>query len=108
MRLASRCKGPATMSSSSPITFGALLRRYRLARGLTQEELAERARLSVQGVGALERGNRRAPRKETVDLLAEALGLSEAERATFADATRQQRVVNSGTARALMPVAVPL
>ena len=30
-------------------TFGALLRQYRLAAGLSQEELAERAGLSVQG-----------------------------------------------------------
>ena len=57
---------------------------------MTQEELAERARLSVQAVGALERGDRRVPRKETVNLLAEALSLSEPERAEFEAAARQR------------------
>src|SRR5262249_36607657 len=36
-------------------------------------------------------GDRRAPRKETIHLLAEALALSEADRAAFAAAARQQR-----------------
>ena len=78
------------MSSLPPTTFANLLRRYRQAAGLTQEELAERARLSVQAIGALERGDRRAPRKETIDLLAEALSLTEPERAVF-EATARQR-----------------
>src|SRR5947208_9603267 len=37
-------------------TFGDLLRQYRLAVGLTQEGLAERAGLSVHGIQKLERG----------------------------------------------------
>jgi DNA-binding XRE family transcriptional regulator len=41
--------------------FGTLLRRYRLAAGLTQEELAERARLSVRAITDLERGARWVP-----------------------------------------------
>ena len=60
-------------------SFAVLLRRYRA--GLTQEELAERAGLSVRAVSDLERGVRRAPYKETVRLLAEALGLGVQERA---------------------------
>lgn len=78
------------MSSPPPSTFADLLRRYRQATGLTQEELAERARLSVQAIGALERGDRRAPRKETISLLAEALSLTETERAAFEAAARQR------------------
>lgn len=78
------------MSSLRPSTFADLLRRYRQAAGLTQEELAERARLSVQAIGALERGDRRAPRKETVGLLAEALSLTESERGAFEVAARQR------------------
>src|SRR5215467_11673017 len=78
------------MSSLPPPTFADLLRRYRQAAGLTQEELAERARLSVQAIGALERGDRRAPRKETINLLAEALSLTEPERTAF-EATARQR-----------------
>lgn len=60
-------------------SFGQLLRRYRLAAGLTQESLAARARLSSQAVGALERGDRRRPYRHTVDALAGGLDLDEAE-----------------------------
>ncbi len=63
-----------------PASFGALLWRYRLAAGLSQEALAERAGLSVQGLGALENGRRQAPYRHTVGLLAEALGLDAAQR----------------------------
>src|SRR5258708_7489338 len=62
----------------SPIgmpSFGPLLRRYREAAGLTQEELAVRASLSARGISDLERGRRQTPRLETVRLLAEALAL---------------------------------
>jgi len=69
--------------------FGALLRLHRLGAGLSQEELAERARLSVNGIGALERGDRRYPYRETVVLLAKALALSPAAAAELqAAATR--------------------
>src|SRR5262249_19552489 len=55
--------------------FGDALRRLRHARRLTQQELAERAQMSALGISALERGRRRAPRPDTVRLLADALGL---------------------------------
>jgi len=42
-------------ASLGPSAFGSLLRGYRLAAGLSQEVLAERARISAQGIGALER-----------------------------------------------------
>ncbi|MDP8949458.1 MAG: helix-turn-helix domain-containing protein [Actinomycetota bacterium] len=60
--------------------FGARLRRLREAAGLTQEELALRAGVSPDAVGALERGQRRRPYPHTVRALAEALDLSEDER----------------------------
>jgi transcriptional regulator with XRE-family HTH domain len=41
-------------------TFGDLLREYRVRAGLSQDELAEKARISTAAVGALERGVRRA------------------------------------------------
>jgi transcriptional regulator with XRE-family HTH domain len=63
--------------------FGTLLRRSRLAAGLSQETLAERARMSVNGISALERGDRRFPQRQSVALLAEALGLSPDERTAF-------------------------
>jgi predicted ATPase len=60
-----------------------LLRRYRLAAGLSQEELAERARLSVHAVSVLERGRRQVPYRGTVGLLVTALGLSPEEAAAL-------------------------
>ena len=52
--------------------FSTLLRSRRLAAGLTQEELAERAGLSVRGIQDLERGAR-FPRPETLRRLLAAL-----------------------------------
>jgi len=78
----------AERSPASP-AFGMLLRRYRLAAGLSQEALAERARMSANGVGALERGDRRTPQRETLILLEEALTLGPEQRRAFeAAATR--------------------
>ena len=71
-------------------TFGTLLRRRRLAAGLNQEELAERAGLSVRAIGALERGHRLAPRLDTVRMLANALGLTEGGRAELLAAARPE------------------
>ena len=44
-----------------PVPFGRLLRQLREQAGLTQEQLAERARLSAKAVSALERGERQHP-----------------------------------------------
>lgn len=63
--------------------FGGLLRQYRLAAGFSQEELAERACMSTNGIGALERGDRRTPQRETLTLLGEALSLSAEQRRDF-------------------------
>ncbi|MGB6601841.1 MAG: tetratricopeptide repeat protein [Candidatus Cybelea sp.] len=68
--------------------FGNLLRRLRLAAGLSQETLADRARISTNGIGALERGYRRNPQRETVALLARALTLSPEQRQEFEAAAR--------------------
>jgi predicted ATPase/DNA-binding XRE family transcriptional regulator len=69
-------------NSAAP-DFGTLLRRYRLDAGLSQEALAERARLSLHGISALERGYRRTPQRETLELLAGALALSAEQRRAF-------------------------
>jgi predicted ATPase/DNA-binding XRE family transcriptional regulator len=71
--------------------FAALLRQHRLAADLSQEALAERAGLSVQAIGALERGDRRAPYRDTVDRLAGALALAPAERDRFHAAIERGR-----------------
>jgi membrane protein implicated in regulation of membrane protease activity/DNA-binding XRE family transcriptional regulator len=70
-------------------TFGELLRRHRLAAGLTQEALAERARLSVRAISDLERGLHRNPQRDTAHLLADALQLSPQDRAAFEAAARR-------------------
>ena len=64
-------------------SFGALLRRLRKDAGLSQQELALRAGLSLNAVGALERGVRKHPYPHTVRSLADALGLSEEERTSL-------------------------
>jgi tetratricopeptide (TPR) repeat protein/transcriptional regulator with XRE-family HTH domain len=69
-------------------TFGTLLKRHRLAAGLTQEELAAQAGLSPRGIADLERGARTQPRKETIHLLIEALHLSPQERVQLEAAAR--------------------
>ncbi len=70
-------------------SFGGLLRRYRGARGLTQEELADRAGLNVYAISLLERGVRRKPRSTTVEFLAGALKLDAAERELLEAAARR-------------------
>src|SRR6185503_17639253 len=62
---------------------------------MAQEELAERAGLSRNVVGGLERGEHRHPYPATVGALARALGLTDAERAALVAAvpTRGQRTV---------------
>src|SRR5215208_986312 len=69
--------------------FGDLLRRYRVAARLTQEELAERAGVSTRGVSDLERGAHGLPRKDTLQLLLGALALSPADRTTLVAAARR-------------------
>ncbi len=68
------------MGTRQNSAFGSLLRSRRVAAGLSQERLAERAGLSLRGVSDLERGVRRSPRLETVRMLADALGLGQEDR----------------------------
>jgi predicted ATPase/transcriptional regulator with XRE-family HTH domain len=72
--------------------FGALLRQLRADAGLTQEELAEAARLSPRTVSDLERGINLTARKDTALLLADALGLAGRGRGAFV-AAAQGRVL---------------
>ena len=62
-------------------SFSELLKEFRLAAELSQEELAERARLSVDTISALERGRRQKPYRPTIARLAAALQLSAIARA---------------------------
>jgi transcriptional regulator with XRE-family HTH domain len=85
-----RPRGRADLVETGPSPgFGTLLRRYRVAAGLSQEELAEWAGLSARTVGDLERGVSHAPRKDSVALLAQALALAASERATLTEGARR-------------------
>ena len=85
----------ATMQSMGPSesggSFGAILRSYRRAAELTQEELAERAGISARSVSDLERGTSHTPRRDTVEMLAGALGLGDDERVALQAALNHRR-----------------
>ncbi|MGA7248548.1 MAG: helix-turn-helix transcriptional regulator [Candidatus Cybelea sp.] len=82
------CPAVRALERSGLSGFGALLRRHRLAAGLSQQALAERARMSANGIGALERGYRRKPQHQTFALLVYALELEGEEYAKFESAAR--------------------
>ncbi|KJY21306.1 hypothetical protein VR44_38325 [Streptomyces katrae] len=65
------------MDTGTPATgaFGALLYGLRRRAGLSQEELAHAAGVSVRALSYMERGRSRGPQRRTVQALAEALGL---------------------------------
>lgn len=71
-------------------TFGTLLRRHRIEANLSQEALAETARVSPSAIGAYERGVHAAPHRYTVALLADALDLQGNTRAEFELAARRK------------------
>jgi len=85
--------------STEPYGFGDLLRRYRVAAGLTQEALAHKAGLSARGLSDLERGLRQSPHPETVRRLADALGLQRAEQAALAALAVSSQTVRTPTGR---------
>ena len=79
------------MSEMSALDFATLLRRYRRRSGFTQEELAERAGLSLGAVGLLERGITLTPQKATVNLLSDALALPTDEASALLELSRVSR-----------------
>src|SRR5215212_10581026 len=79
---------PQTAMNNGTTAFGDLLRRFRSAAALSQEDLAERAGLSRHGISDLERGARRVPHLETVRMLADALALSDSDRTALVAAAR--------------------
>jgi non-specific serine/threonine protein kinase len=83
------------MATEEAAAFGPLLRRHRVASGLTQEALAEAAGLSSRAVRALEGGERRAPHRDTVRLLALALRLPPTERDRLTAAAQRPRVAHA-------------
>jgi len=87
-------------------SFGAQLKALREAAGFTQEELATIAGLSVHGVSALERGERRRPHLDTVRALCGALDLSEATRESLLRSARAPDT--PGAADQLSALSLPL
>jgi predicted ATPase len=75
----------------SEVAFSDLLRKHRRAVGYSQEDLAERASLSVGAVRSLEQGSRRAPHRDTVRALVVALDLSNADRNQFEETAARAR-----------------
>src|ERR1051326_4252242 len=72
------------------ISFAALLRGHRHAAGLTQEQLAERAGLSVHGIQKLERGATH-PYRDTAQRLIAALRLEGEDEARLRSAVAPVR-----------------
>jgi tetratricopeptide (TPR) repeat protein/transcriptional regulator with XRE-family HTH domain len=74
--------------ADSPRNFAGVLRELRRRAQVTQQELADAAGLSLRTVSDLERGVATTPQKETVRLLADAMGLIGPERTRFETAAR--------------------
>ena len=88
--------------------FGALLRLHRRSALLSQDELAERSGLSTHAISGMERGRTRAPHRNSVYRLADALGLAELARAQFvAAAGRRLPSLKAGEGSPAYGRAVP-
>jgi predicted ATPase/DNA-binding XRE family transcriptional regulator len=87
-------------------SFGSQLKALREGAGFTQEELATIAGLSVHGVSALERGERRRPHVETVRALCAALDLTGETRDALLE--RARAPAHKNAADELSSVALPL
>src|SRR5918994_7480354 len=96
--------------SRTTTTFADLLRHLRTAASLSQEELAERAGVSLRGVSDLERGLRRAPHLSTVRMLADALELSPTDRQALLAAARPGGLLETepATPGNFAPLPLPL
>ncbi len=86
--------------------FGTQLRGLRKRADLTQEALADRSGLSVEGISALERGQRRRPRADTIDLLAAGLRLGPDDRRSLVAAAARARP-SRATRRSRVPRQLP-
>jgi transcriptional regulator with XRE-family HTH domain len=69
-----------TQVDEVPGRFGVLLREYRSASGLTQEDLAQRSGVSIRAIADMERGRTARPFRHSVRRLAEGLALQDPDR----------------------------
>jgi tetratricopeptide (TPR) repeat protein/transcriptional regulator with XRE-family HTH domain len=88
------------VAEQAGLGFGGLLRRLRDEAGLTQDELAEAARVSQRAISDLERGINATARKDTAQLLAGALGLDGPARELFIAAARGRAPADKALAAA--------
>jgi tetratricopeptide (TPR) repeat protein/DNA-binding XRE family transcriptional regulator len=86
------------VATQPSISFAFLLRQLRNHAGLTQEELAEKASLSPRSVSDLERGINLTARRDTVQLLADALNLAGPARTMFEATARGQSAATETSA----------
>lgn len=87
--------------------FGRLLLRHRRAAGLSQAGLARASGMSVRALRELERGRARAAQARSAEVLAEALGLGDDERASFLVAAREGRRRSPRVPEAMALCALP-
>ena len=80
------------LNADRPASFPVLLRRYRTAAGLSQDELARRAGLGRRAISDLERARRDSPDPGTVRRLIAALRLGRAQRTALLASARRQPV----------------
>ncbi|HEX9067457.1 MAG TPA: helix-turn-helix domain-containing protein, partial [Ktedonobacterales bacterium] len=92
---------------SEPTTLSAVLKRYRLAAGLSQEALAARAELSARAISDMERGLRHAPHPDTIERLAAALRLTPPQRALLVSAARPETQVTVESASPIPNLPIP-
>lgn len=89
---------------------GQILRGYRLAARLTQEELAERSGLSARAIADMERGRTTRPYRSSVQALADALALAGRQRELLDRASRPVADVQGapdGVSDAPVPRSLP-
>ncbi len=79
----------AEQSFAWPESLARQLRQRRSALGLTQEDLADRSGVAVRTISDIERGRSRFPHRHTLGALADALGLTAADRERFIAAGRE-------------------
>jgi predicted ATPase/DNA-binding XRE family transcriptional regulator len=84
------------------------LKALREAAGYTQEELATIAGLSVHGISALERGERRRPHVDTVRALCAALDLSGSTRDALLASARSPALTTAVEELSHVPLPLPL
>lgn len=99
--------GTESPMSSEKTPFGTLLKRYRIAAGLTQEALAARAQLSARAISDLERGINRVPRYDTLELLIAALHVTTTQRALLLSTIRPEMTVPAPRTRSVSPPPLP-